>query len=103
MQDDVYNGMHIKQGSLVIGNIWAILRDETLYPDAHSFKPERWFNTDASVNQEIEKRRDPRTYVFGFGRRYLRLLFCEISAYLLPDQTLSRSATCRVFRMVAHC
>ncbi len=68
MEEDVYEGMRIPQGSLVIGNIWAILRDETMYPDPHAFKPERWF-TDKKEEDEDEKRRDPRSYVFGFGRR----------------------------------
>ncbi|KIY61920.1 cytochrome P450 [Cylindrobasidium torrendii FP15055 ss-10] len=85
MEDDVYNGMHIKKGTLVIGNIWAILRDETLYPDAHAFNPERWLETDTPVSdKEFEKRRDPRAYVFGFGRRRCPgAQLVESSAWLL--------------------
>ena len=68
MEDDVYEGMHVPKGSLVIGNIWAIMRDEQLYPDPHSFKPERW----------LRSQRDPDVHpfeiVFGFGRRYFRSL-----------------------------
>lgn len=65
MEEDVYNGMRIPKGSLVIGNIWAILRDETMYPDPHAFKPERWVGD----RKEDDERLDPRNYVFGFGRR----------------------------------
>ena len=41
-----------------------MLHDEDIYPDPHSFKPERWLGTP----------RDPNTHsfdiIFGFGRRY---------------------------------
>ncbi|KAH7906297.1 cytochrome P450 [Hygrophoropsis aurantiaca] len=67
MEDDIYDGMYLPKGSLVFGNIWAILRDEKLYPDPDAFKPERFL--DAAVDEIAERRRDPRTYVFGFGRR----------------------------------
>ena len=65
----MYDGAWIPKGSLIIGNIWAILRDETMYPDPHAFKPERWLHK--SEEEEEEQRRDPRNYVFGFGRRYV--------------------------------
>lgn len=113
-EDDVYEGMFIPKGSLIFGNIWAILRDETLYPNPHVFDPERFLRSphvQASGNPDtvtctpkwslspsgqlsshdsqssecllslgaaskigrsddgVERRRDPRTYVFGFGRR----------------------------------
>lgn len=95
-EDDVYEGMFIPKGSLVFGNIWGILRDEKLYPEPDAFKPERFLNpahtpvpdsaaqTSESGSRTLptgerhaggketnaaERRRDPRTYVFGFGRR----------------------------------
>lgn len=43
-----------------------MLRDEKLYPDAHSFVPERYL---AEADEATTKLRDPRHYVFGFGRR----------------------------------
>ena len=48
-----------------VRNFRSMLRDETLYPDAAKFKPERFMEKDP------EKRRmmDPRNYIFGFGRR----------------------------------
>jgi cytochrome P450 len=42
-------------------------RDEEVYPNADSFKPERFINN-CIINKEI---RDPRDIVFGFGRRYV--------------------------------
>ncbi|KAG2029004.1 hypothetical protein BDR03DRAFT_976139 [Suillus americanus] len=58
--------MHIPQGSLVFGNIWAIMRDPGLYEDPEVFEPGRWLARDAIVDVE---ERDPRAFVFGFGRR----------------------------------
>lgn len=43
-----------------------MLRDEKLYPDAHSFVPERYL---VEADEATTKLRDPRHYVFGFGRR----------------------------------
>ncbi|KAG2126009.1 cytochrome P450 [Suillus bovinus] len=64
-QTDTYEGMHIPQGSLVFGNIWAIMRDPALYQDPEVFEPERWL----ADGEEAGKERDPRAFVFGFGRR----------------------------------
>ncbi|KAF8500025.1 cytochrome P450 [Gautieria morchelliformis] len=60
MEDDVYNNNFIPRGSVVIGNAWAILHDETVYgPDTEHFEPERFLRQGA---------RDPSA-AFGFGRR----------------------------------
>jgi hypothetical protein len=85
MEDDVYEGMFIPKGTLVFANVWCastttayrpsseisvtnrnILRDETRFKDPHTFNPERYLEP---VDEETAKRRDPRNYTFGFGRR----------------------------------
>ncbi|KAJ6550242.1 cytochrome P450 [Mycena capillaripes] len=63
--DDEYRGYRIPAGSIVIGNIWAILHDDEMYPDPKSFKPER-FLRNGKLNPDV---RDPETVAFGFGRR----------------------------------
>ncbi|KAJ7483541.1 cytochrome P450, partial [Mycena latifolia] len=63
--DDEYRGYRIPAGSFIIGNAWAILNDEEMYPDPHAFKPER-FLKDGKLNPSV---RDPDTAAFGFGRR----------------------------------
>ncbi|KAF7368174.1 Cytochrome P450 [Mycena venus] len=63
--DDEYRGYRIPAGSLVIGNTWAILHDQDIYAEPHSFKPER-FLLDGKINTAV---RDPETAAFGFGRR----------------------------------
>ncbi|KIJ09364.1 hypothetical protein PAXINDRAFT_17543 [Paxillus involutus ATCC 200175] len=67
MEDDIYDGIFIPKGSTVFGNIWAIFRDEKLYPDPYSFNPDRYFHP--AVDEATARRRDPRMYTFGFGRR----------------------------------
>ncbi|KAJ7146683.1 cytochrome P450 [Mycena epipterygia] len=58
--NDEYRGYRIPAGSMVIGNAWF-----DMYPDPHSFKPER-FLLDGKLNPAV---RDPETAAFGFGRR----------------------------------
>jgi hypothetical protein len=59
-KDDHYGGYTIAAGSTIVANIWAMTRSQ---PDSDLFKPERHLPGGNHVNQ------DPRTYVFGFGRR----------------------------------
>ncbi|KAJ7167132.1 cytochrome P450 [Mycena filopes] len=63
--EDEYQGYRIPAGSIVLVNVWALLHDEAIYPDAHAFKPER-FLVDGKLNPAIC---DPETLAFGFGRR----------------------------------
>ncbi|KAF7372855.1 Cytochrome P450 [Mycena sanguinolenta] len=60
--DDEYQGYRIPANLIVIGNAWAILHDESMYPDPHSFKPERFLLSDGKLNLAI---RDPETVAFG--------------------------------------
>ncbi|KAJ7485440.1 cytochrome P450 [Mycena latifolia] len=63
--DDTYNGYHLKAGSVVFPNAWAILHDPTVYPDPLVFKPERFLTDDGKLNPEVK---DPEA-AWGFGRR----------------------------------
>ncbi|KAF8314281.1 cytochrome P450 [Clavulina sp. PMI_390] len=60
-KDDTYKGYLIPQDAIVVQNSWAISRDEKMYPDADSFKPERWLVPNPP--------KDPRFWHFGIGRR----------------------------------
>ncbi|KAJ7303729.1 cytochrome P450 [Mycena albidolilacea] len=62
--DDEYRGYRLPAGSVVVRNAWAILHDERVYPDPHTFKPER-FLLDGKLNPAV---RNPEP-AFGFGRR----------------------------------
>ncbi|RDB18406.1 hypothetical protein Hypma_000372 [Hypsizygus marmoreus] len=63
--DDEYKGYRIPAGSIIIPNAWAMLHNETVYPDPFEFKPER-FIKDGKLNPEAK---DPAHAAFGFGRR----------------------------------
>ena len=45
-----------------------MLHDESIYPDADSFKPERFFTKEGALND------DEFGIIFGFGRRSLIIL-----------------------------
>ncbi|KAJ7779891.1 putative monooxygenase [Mycena metata] len=59
--DDIYQGMHLPQGSIIIPNIWHMLHDPAIFPNPMKFDPDRYRNLDS----EMEKVNS----VFGFGRR----------------------------------
>ncbi|KAF9457687.1 cytochrome P450 [Collybia nuda] len=40
--DDEYNGYRIPAGSIVMANSWAMLHDETIYPEPFEFNPDRY-------------------------------------------------------------
>ncbi|KAF7374540.1 O-methylsterigmatocystin oxidoreductase [Mycena sanguinolenta] len=61
--DDVYNGYFIPKGTTVISNIWAMTRDESIYPEPERFNPDRFFTVDGKLND------DNTVLAFGFGRR----------------------------------
>ncbi|KAK7037784.1 hypothetical protein VNI00_010745 [Paramarasmius palmivorus] len=59
-EPDHYRGYYIPQGATVVGNIWAMTRDERVYPEPEEFKPERFLNTNMNINDIL---------AYGFGRR----------------------------------
>ncbi|GJE97944.1 cytochrome P450 [Phanerochaete sordida] len=64
--DDEYEGCHFRAGSLFVGNAWAILHDETRYPDPEAFMPERYLAPDGKLDENAP---DPTEACFGYGRR----------------------------------
>ncbi|KAF8912667.1 cytochrome P450 [Mucidula mucida] len=59
---DVYEGYLIPSGSIIMGNVWAIMHDKKVYPDPEAFNPERFLGPNPQP--------DPRIIgAFGFGRR----------------------------------
>ncbi|KAJ7128403.1 cytochrome P450 [Mycena epipterygia] len=63
--EDEYRGYRLPAGSIIIVNTWAILHDETTYPDPHSFKPERFLLDNGQPNPAVPS---PNA-AFGFSRR----------------------------------
>ncbi|KAF9043024.1 putative monooxygenase [Panaeolus papilionaceus] len=61
-QDDIYDGVLIPKGSMILPNVWHMLHNPEEYPNPEEFMPERYNGKDS----EMEKVKD---VVFGFGRR----------------------------------
>ncbi|KIJ64047.1 hypothetical protein HYDPIDRAFT_112573 [Hydnomerulius pinastri MD-312] len=62
-EDDVYNGYYIPKGATVLMNLWAMSRNEEMYPNPSVFLPERFLNNDGTLTD------DNVSWIFGFGRR----------------------------------
>ncbi|TFK65198.1 cytochrome P450 [Pluteus cervinus] len=60
LEDDVYEGWTIPKGTVVIPNIWAMTRDEDIFPDPETFRPERFLSDTAILEKDL---------AYGFGRR----------------------------------
>ena len=90
--DDELEGYFVPKGTVVLCNVWCVavswsmllgvraqrsaaglrracMRDPTAYEDPEEFRPER-FIRDGKLDPSV---RDPSAFVFGFGRRYVRL------------------------------
>ncbi|KAJ7498204.1 cytochrome P450 [Mycena galericulata] len=62
--EDEYKGYRLPAGSIVIPNAWAILHDETIYPEPHAFRPERFL-----LGGKPNPAMNYPDAAFGFGRR----------------------------------
>ncbi|OBZ77169.1 O-methylsterigmatocystin oxidoreductase [Grifola frondosa] len=63
-EDDVHDGYFLPKGTIVFANIWHFAHDPATYTNPMEFNPERFV---PSSDKPAEQ--DPRTMVFGFGRR----------------------------------
>ncbi|RPD57314.1 cytochrome P450 [Lentinus tigrinus ALCF2SS1-7] len=85
--DDVYKGMHIPGGAIVMGNVWGICHDPERYPDPMTYNPERFLREDGTFDCSTN---DPSRFVFGFGRRVCPgKYFSEDSSWLMIAQFLA--------------
>ncbi|KZT34818.1 cytochrome P450 [Sistotremastrum suecicum HHB10207 ss-3] len=94
-QDDEYDGMFIRKNSTVVPNIWAVTRDDSIYPEPTRFDPTRYLIRKQSSELECVQT-DPRKFVFGFGRRICagkilsgRMHFAETSVFLQISSILA--------------
>ncbi|KAI0792987.1 cytochrome P450 [Irpex lacteus] len=68
-EDNWYDGYLIRKGAIVFGNIWAMNRDPSIYPDFDVFRPERFLSVDGKVEIIPPGTRKLGHASFGFGRR----------------------------------
>ncbi|ETW79487.1 cytochrome P450 monooxygenase 110 [Heterobasidion irregulare TC 32-1] len=73
-EDDVHNGYFIPKGSIVIANVWQFFKDPKTYAAPEAFSPERFIASEGHA-----KEKDPREYLFGFGRRRVLITSCPRS------------------------
>ncbi|KIP12391.1 hypothetical protein PHLGIDRAFT_332753 [Phlebiopsis gigantea 11061_1 CR5-6] len=66
MVDDEYKGYHLPAGSLIVANTWAILHDESKYPNPDVFDPSRYLKPDGQLDPNAPA---PTEAAFGYGRR----------------------------------
>jgi len=82
-EDDVFDGQFLPKGSIMWPSLWAMSRDEDIYPDPESFKPERFLSDDGlTISRKIE------LPIFGFGRRYCPALHFSHATLFLAIATL---------------
>ncbi|EEB90171.1 hypothetical protein MPER_11661, partial [Moniliophthora perniciosa FA553] len=63
LNDDIVNGYTVPKGTPIAANIWAMTRDEPVYPEPESLIPERFLTENGTCND------DEMVFIFGFGRR----------------------------------
>ena len=65
---DSYNGYHIPKDSIVLGNIWNMHHDDSHYPNADEFVPERYETLTKSVFESAQEPNalDRDHYAFGW-------------------------------------
>ncbi|KAJ7457987.1 cytochrome P450 [Mycena galericulata] len=81
-KDDIYRGYHLPAGSIVMVNVWSILRDPVVFPDPLEFRPERFINDKRAL--------DVANCIFGFGRRACPgIHFAEASMFIAIAAALS--------------
>jgi cytochrome P450 len=80
--EDEFQGYRIPKGAMILPSIGWFSQDPTVYHKPKSFKPERYFEPYNEPN--------PRSFVFGFGRRICpgRLL-ADSTIFVTIAQTLA--------------
>jgi len=64
VEDDDYQGNLIPGGAMICVNIWLILHDPKVYPDPHTFNPDRFLGLEGGIQRETLL-----NVIWGFGRR----------------------------------
>ncbi|KAF9067150.1 O-methylsterigmatocystin oxidoreductase [Rhodocollybia butyracea] len=63
-ENDTHHGYFIPKGSTILTNNMMLYNDPKVYPQPERFSPERFLASEGN-----SKQKDPREYLFGFGRR----------------------------------
>ncbi|KAJ7747932.1 putative monooxygenase [Mycena maculata] len=102
-KDDIYEGMHLPKGSIMIANVWYMLHDPKVFPNPDEFDPvKQWLWLRAvspdrykNLDSEMDKVTD---LVFRFGRRVCPgKFFGEATFFAIVSTVLS---TCEILQTV---
>ncbi|KAH6891595.1 cytochrome P450 [Coprinopsis sp. MPI-PUGE-AT-0042] len=66
VEEDIYNGMRIPAGTMVMSNGWAVMHDPKNFVDPFEFKPERYLKSNGQIDSAVL---DHHSTSFGYGRR----------------------------------
>ncbi|GLB45029.1 putative cytochrome p450 [Lyophyllum shimeji] len=86
MEDDIYNGMLIPKGSILIPNIRGMTWDDNVYQDPFNFDPTRFMPAPMG-------RGEPYPPAFGFGRRVCPGRHLAIESLWLSVATIMATMT----------
>ncbi|KAJ7853756.1 cytochrome P450 [Mycena leptocephala] len=82
-KDDNYKGYHLPSGSIVMVNMWSVLRDPAVFSNPEEFQPDRFLNNERAV--------EVVSSIFGFGRRACPgAYFAEASMFIAIATALSQ-------------
>ncbi|XP_073271599.1 cytochrome P450 78A3-like [Primulina huaijiensis] len=68
IRDSAVDGYHVPAGTTAMVNMWAIMRDPTVWDDPLNFKPERFMDRESNMEFSVMGS-DLRLAPFGSGRR----------------------------------
>ncbi|MCJ1476564.1 hypothetical protein MMC13_005230 [Lambiella insularis] len=108
MEDDIYNDHFIPKGSLIFALEWGMNMDETRFPDAESFRPDRW------LDPAFPTYKEPLTHYpqltghtgFGWGRRtcigqeYTEVVHLTVISAILWSCTITKKRDAKTGRDV---
>jgi cytochrome P450 len=60
-----FNNTVIPQHAVVVANLWKMHHDESVYEEAHKFRPERFLNGEGHLSESMVR----SLFVFGAGKR----------------------------------
>ena len=89
-EDDEYRGYYIPAKTAVIGNMWAVLHDEAVYPQPDEFIPERFLDETGTKPVIPGDTHSLGHSSFGFGRR-------SVNHFSLSDNLFTK------FRVDPYC
>ncbi|KAF8890401.1 cytochrome P450 [Infundibulicybe gibba] len=85
--DDMYNGMYLPKGSIIVANVWHMAHDPEIFEDPSTFNPDRYHGCDSAMLQVTD-------FSFGFGRRACPgQYFAQNTLFIIVATIL---ATCRI-------